>query len=270
MDWQPHIVVKVEHDSAVKTATTALRTFDKGFPGKKAVVHYIGTNAQARKTIQQWCGKGGHKMVQYLPSTRQSQIHYTLIRNSRVPLVFIRGTAVFYEDMTGYSTTKLFGGMLLPKRYTIKGDKTRINLGGIDKTVVFVADPLKINAKVNELSAYWNAKETNPESKHNKKWDAQWAVIDGVIYQQESGVLNLLYAWDKSLVSTFNKATSSKYEGVFAGNNYPDMVEWMEKNGEDTTIIMKYINAALNDDWDAIRGSKQAYLEDLQETIVSE
>ena len=43
-----------------------------------------------------------------------------------------------------------------------------------------------------------------------------------------------------------------------------------EKNGEDTTIIMKYINAALNDDWDAIKGSKQAYLEDLQETIVSE
>ena len=100
MDWQPHIVVKVEHDSAVKTATTALRTFDTGFPGKKAVVHYIGTNVEARKTIEAWCGKGGHKMVSYLPSARQSQIHYAIIKNSRLPVALIRGTAVFYEDMT--------------------------------------------------------------------------------------------------------------------------------------------------------------------------
>lgn len=270
MDWQPHIVVKVEHDSAVKTATTALRTFDKGFPGKKAVVHYIGTNSQARKTIELWCAKGKHKMVTYLPSARQSQIHYSIIKNSRLPVVLIRGTAVFYDDMSSYTTTKLFAGYPLPKRYTIKGDKSRINLGGMDKTVLFVAQPMKVNAKINELSEYWNVKENNPESKHTKKWDAQWAVIDGVIYQQESGVLNLLYAWDKSLAAIFSKATFDKYEGVFAGNNYPDMVEWMEKNGEDTTTIMKYVNAALSDDWDTLKGSMKAYLEDLQETLVSE
>ena len=270
MDWHPHIVVKVESDCCTPTSTTALKTFHLGFPNKKATVHFIGSSVVAERYIKDWCAKGGHKMIKYPSTTRQSQVHYKLIKNSRVPLVLLRGSAVFYNDLSGYTTTKLFAGWTLPKRYTLRGDTNRINLGGIDKTVMFVADPIKVNAKVEELSKYWNAKEVNPESKHVKKWDAQWAIMDGKIYQQESGVLNLLYAWDKSLASTFSSTTTDKYETVFAGNNYPDMIEWMEKNGEDTSHVMKYINAALNEDWDTIKGAKKAFLDNLKDTLVSE
>jgi|TARA_B000000557_G_C20743549_1_gene429680 hypothetical protein len=269
MDWQPHIVVKADNSSVVKTATTALRTLNVGFPGKKAIVHFIGTNLDVTKEIKSQCGKGGHKFVQYPPSIRQSQLHHTICSNSRLPVVLIRGTVVFYEDMTDYSTTKLFGADFQPKRYMYKGNDKVITLGGVEKSVIFVPEPVKLVGKVEEITAVWRspAQRSLPIEKR-RWWDSQWMIMDGVCYQQQSGIFNLIYHWDKKLVADFNKKTAAKYESVFAGNDYPDMFKAMDENGEDTSLIRKYINAALNDDWKTIKGSKKKYLDSIKDTVI--
>ena len=70
MDWIPHIVVKASTDSCAATTTTALRTFETGFPGHKAIVHYVGTNAEREAFCKKWCSDGGHKFVRYYQSIR--------------------------------------------------------------------------------------------------------------------------------------------------------------------------------------------------------
>ncbi|BCU98430.1 MAG: hypothetical protein CM15mV22_0620 [Eurybiavirus sp.] len=38
---------------------------------------------------------GGHKLIQYGSSVRGAQLNYKLVKNSRLPIVLIRGTVVF-------------------------------------------------------------------------------------------------------------------------------------------------------------------------------
>ena len=265
MDWLPHIVVKAEDDASVKTATTALRTFDTGFPGHKATVHCIG--ARAHTVCKEWCSAGGHTLLEYQPSIRQSQLHYAIVKGSRLPVVLIRGTAVFYDDLSDYSTTKLFGAETFPKRYTQKGSDKLITLGGIEKTIVFVAQPMKLSAMVEEITKHYQ-RDVAKEAKGSKKWDCQAVIMDGKMYYQESGIFNLVYQWDKSLFTNLSKKTSSKFESVFGGNNYTEMVARLEEYGYDSEILLKYINAALNDDWKGIRGCRKAYLDMLKDVVV--
>ena len=137
---------------------------------------------------------------------------------------------------------------------------------GIEKSVVFVAQPQKLCAEVNCLTSLWSGDADDP--KDTQKWGQQWVVKDGIAYEQESGVFNLMYHWDKSQFTNFNKKTAAKYESVFAGDNYPDIVATLKKNGEETEHITKYIDCALNDDWDGIRGAREALLDNLKETVI--
>ena len=77
-----------------------------------------------------------------------------------------------------------------------------------------------------------------------------------------------MYHWDKSQFSKFTKTIAAKYETVFAGNNFPDMVEMLEKNGEQTDHIIKYVDCALNDDWDGIKGARADLLDNLKDNFI--
>ena len=111
MDWLPHIVVKADQDAVPSTAASALKTFDIGFPSHKATVHYVGTSPAVKSFCEKWCTEGGHKFIAYSQNIRQSRLHYMICKSSRLPVVLIRGTAVFYGDMSEYSLpkTKVFG-----------------------------------------------------------------------------------------------------------------------------------------------------------------
>lgn len=268
MDWLPHVVIKAEHDACIKTATTALRTLHIGFPDQKATVHLISQNPAIIKYVKGLCANSGHKLIQYGSTIRGAQLNYKLVKSSRLPIVLIRGTVVFYDDMSDYNTTKVFGGDTMPCRYMFKGNEKIVIMSGVEKSVIFVAQPQKLSAEIDKLTSLWSADDEAPSQRGNKKWGQQWVIKDGIAYEQESGVFNLMYHWDKSQFTNFNKKTASKYESVFAGNNYPDMVELLQKNGEGVDHIVKYINCALNDDWEGIRGARDELLDNLAETVI--
>ena len=46
------------------------------------------------------------------------------------------------------------------------------------------------------------------------------------------------------------------------------MVKVLEKNGEQTDHIIKYVDCALNDDWDGIKGARAALLDNLKDTVI--
>ena len=271
MDWIPHIVVKASKDACAATTTTALKTFETGFPGHKATVHYIGSCVEAQKYCQKWCKEGGHKLIQYLPSIRQSRIHHEIVRGTRLPVVLIRGTAIFYNDMSEYSTTKVFGGTLWPEHHADKINGTPIRtLECVDKTIIFVAKPMEVIKEVNKIFSYEREDTDQAAGGYGlKKWDRQTIVLDGQIIKQASGIFNLLYHWDKTLMAKFNKKTFEDYETVPAGNNYVKKRGFEEGNsfGEPETL-MKYINAALNEDFDALKGCMKYRVDGLKKTVV--
>ena len=182
MEWLPHVVIKAEDDACVKTATTALRTLHVGFPDQTATVHLISQNPNIIKYVKDLCAKGGHKLIKYGSSVRGAQLNYKLVKNSRLPVVLIRGTVVFYEDMSEYNTTKIFGGDTLPCRYMFKGNKKIVTMSGIEKSVVFVAQPQKLCAEVNGLTSLWSV---DSDPKDTQKWGQQWVGKDGIAYAQE-------------------------------------------------------------------------------------
>ena len=104
MDWSPQIVVKAEDAQSVPTAVTALKTFDTGFPNTKTTVHCIGV--KALDFCKQWVAAGGHKLIEYPSTVKTSQLHYEIVKRTRLPVAIIAGTTVFYSDISDYSTTK--------------------------------------------------------------------------------------------------------------------------------------------------------------------
>ena len=127
-------------------SVTALKTFDTGFPDTKATVHCIGSKHLTSVNSGQQKVVINYKVSIY---RKTSQLHYEIVKRTRLPVAIIAGTTVFYSDMSDYSTTKLFGADTLPEWKLT--DKI-INFESIEKTVIFVAKPIEVIATLNEIT----------------------------------------------------------------------------------------------------------------------
>lgn len=271
MDWLPHIVVKADADAVPATAATALKTFDIGFPSHKAVVHYVGTSTAVQRFCENWCTEGGHKFVKYDNKIRQSRLHYAIVKSSRLPVVLIRGTTIFYDNMSDYSLpkTKIFGGFIWPTyaAQPINDKKNLIRLSAVDKTVIFCSQPIKAMNVVNEITK-WDRPDVGGEASGSKKWDGQTMVMDGEVYQQESGFFNMIYQWDPSLFSKFNTKTFGNYETVLHGNSTSTVHATLGELPEQEEIVLGGINAALNENYDELKGIMKTSLDSLAPYVV--
>ena len=140
---------------------------------------------------------------------------------------------MFYDDMSDYSTTKLFGADTLPQwNFT---DKV-IQCESVEKTVIFVAKPVQVISKLNEITKHVKS-EVSPESKDISKWGGQTIVMKGKIYHQASGIFNMIFNYDPSLMTNFSSKTADKYETVICGCRVSaHMREW-EEVGQDLSLI---------------------------------
>ena len=258
MDWSPQIIVKAEDAQSVPTSVTALKTFDTGFPDTKATVHCIGS--YALDFCKQWAAKGGHKLINHLNSFKKSQLHYEIVKRTRLPVALIAGTTVFYEDMSDYTTTKLFGADIIP---AINLTDDIINIESVEKTVIFVAQPVKVLSKLNEIMLPVTSSIAT-EGKNSHVWGNQTVVMCGKIYKQTSGIFNILYNYDKSYMTNFSSKTANKYETVFGGTCITKAMGKYEAAGADTSIFMPYVNAAMNEDWDGVKGYRKTVIDSIK------
>ena len=258
MDWSPHIIVKAEDAQSVPTAVTALKTFNTGFPNTKATVHCIGS--YALDFCKQWAAKGGHKLINHVVTTEKSQLHYEIVKRTRLPVALIAGTTVFYEDMSDYSTTKLFGADIIP---AINLTDNIINIESVEKTVIFVAQPIKVLSKLHEIMLPVTSSIAT-EGKNSHVWGNQTVVMCGKIYKQTSGIFNILYNYDKSYMTNFSSKTANKYETVFGGTCITKAMGKYEAAGADTSTLMPYVNAAMNEDWDGVKGYRKTVLDSIK------
>ena len=209
MDWSPQIIVNAEDGNSVATSVTALKTFNTGFPDTKATVHCIGSHGF--DFVKEWVASGGHKLIHHVKSVKRSQLHYEIVKRTNLPVALIAGTTVFYDNVSDYTTTKLFGADTLPQWNLT--DKV-INIKSVEKTLIFVAKPIKVINTLNEITKFTSS-FVPTEGKNSSKWGAQQVVMDGKIYNQTSGIFNMLYNYDKSCMTDFSNKTASKYETVF-------------------------------------------------------
>ena len=258
MDWSPQIIVKAEDAQSVPTSVTALKTFDTGFPDIKATVHCIGS--YALDFCKQWAAKGGHKLINHVVTTEKSQLHYEIVKRTRLPVALIAGTTVFYEDMSDYSTTKLFGADIIP---AINLTDNIINIESVEKTVIFVAQPIKVLSKLHEIMLPVTSSIAT-EGKNSHVWGNQTVVMCGKIYKQTSGIFNILYNYDKSYMTNFSSKTANKYETVFGGTCITKAMGKYEAAGADTSTLMPYVNAAMNEDWDGVKGYRKTVLDSIK------
>ena len=255
MDWSPQIIVKAEDAQSVPTSVTALKTFDTGFPDTKATVHCIGSNAL--DFCKQWAAKGGHKLINHVVSTKKSELHYEIVKRTRLPVALIAGTTVFYEDISDYTTTKLFGADIIPSIDV--GDKI-INIQSVEKTIIFVAKPVQVISKLNEIMTPVSSFVAT-EGKNSMLWGSQTVVMCGKIYKQTSGIFSILYNYDSSLMTNFSSKTANKYETVFGGNAISSTMSTLESIGRDTSQFMPFVNAALNEDWEGVKGYRKVLID---------
>ena len=255
MDWSPHIVVKAEDAQSVPTSVAALKTFGIGFPDTKATVHCIGL--PAANFCKQWAEEGGHTILGYPSTVKKSQLHYEIVRRTRLPVALIAGTTIFYEDVSDYSTTKLFGADTLPEWNLT--DKV-IKCEAIEKTIIFVAKPVQVVATLKEITKYTSS-QNSLESKDISKWGGQSIVMNGKVYHQASGIFNMLFQYDKSYMTNFSSKTADKYETVFGGSSISSTMAKLKGIGKDTSKIMEHVNAAMNDDWEGVKGYRKVFLE---------
>ena len=271
MDWLPHIVVKADQDAVPSTAASALKTFSIGFPEHTATVHYVGSSAAVKSFCEKWCKEGGHKFVAYDNKIRQSRLHYAIVKSSRLPVVLIRGTAVFYGDMSEYSLpkTKVFGGFIFPTvaAQPINDKKNVIRLSSVDKTIIFCSSPIKAINILNEMTKF-DRPDAAAEATGAKKWDGQTIVMNGEVYQQESGFFNMIYHWDPSLFSKFNSKTFGNYETILHGNSISTVHDALGELPEQEEIVLGGINAALNEDYDKLKGIMKTSLDSLAPYVV--
>ena len=255
MDWSPQIIVKAEDDISIPSSVTALKTFSTGFPDTKATVHCIG--AKAFPFCKEWATEGGHKLIHHLESTKTSQLHYEIVRRTRLPVALIAGTNVFYDDISDYSTTKLFGADIVPA-WDVTDKVT--NIESVEKTIIFVAKPVQAISTLEEITKFTSS-HVATEGKNSSKWGSQVVVMDGKIYKQTSGIFNMVFNYDSSLMTNFSSKTTDKYDTVFGGASISSTMTKLETIGKDTSKLMVHVNAAINEDWDGIKGIRDDFLE---------
>ena len=101
------------------------------------------------------------------------------------------------------------------------------------------------------------------EGKNSSVWNNQTVVMCGKVYKQTSGIFNMIYNYDKSYMTNFSSKTASKYETVFGGNSISSTMKMMESIGKDTSKFMPYVNAALNDDWEGVKGYRKVFVDSI-------
>ena len=255
MDWSPQIVVNAQDAQSVPTSVTALKTFNIGFPDDRATVHCIGKAALS--FVKEWALEGDHKVIEHLRSTKKSQLHYEIVKRTRLPVALIAGTTVFYDDVSDYNTTKLFGADTIPQWNLAD---TVVNIKSVEKTLIFVAEPLKVISTLNDITKY-TSNTVATEGKNSNKWGNQSVVMDGKVYHQTSGIFNMLYNFDSKLMSNFNHKTADKYDSIFGGESISGTMQKLEALGRDTSKVMKHVNAGLNEDWEGVKGIRKDVLD---------
>ena len=156
MDWSPQIIVNAEDSNSIPTSVTALKTFSTGFPDTKATVHCIGSHGF--DFVKEWVASGGHKLIHHVKSVKRSQLHYEIVKRTNLPVVLVAGTTVFYDDVSDYSTTKLFGADILPQWNLT--DKV-INIKSVEKTLIFVAKPIQVINALNDITKFTSSFDIN-------------------------------------------------------------------------------------------------------------
>ena len=255
MDWSPQIIVTAKDVQSIPTSIAALKTFDIGFPNQKATVHCVGK--LPLKVVNEWANKGGHKVIEHVKSASKSQLHYEIVKRTRLPVALIAGTTVFYDDVSDYTTTKLFGADTIPA-WEVNDFIT--NIKSVEKTIIFVAQPVKVISKLEEICKYISS-HVATEGKNSMRWGSQAVVMCGKIYRQTSGIFNMLYNYDPTLMTNFNHKTADKYESIFGGDGITDVMGKLDLIGKDTSKIMEHINAGLNDDWEGVKGMRKDFLD---------
>ena len=255
MDWSPQIVVNAQDAQSVPTSVTALKTFNIGFPDDRATVHCIGKAALS--FVKEWALEGDHKVIEHLRSTKKSQLHYEIVKRTRLPVALIAGTTVFYDDVSDYNTTKLFGADTVPAWQV---NDVITNIKSVEKTIIFVAQPTKVISTLEEICKYISS-HVATEGRNSMRWGSQAVVMCGKIYRQTSGIFNMLYNYDPTLMTNFNHKTADKYESIFGGDGITDVMGKLDLIGKDTSKIMEHINAGLNDDWEGVKGMRKDFLD---------
>ena len=102
------------------------------------------------------------------------------------------------------------------------------------------------------------------EGKNSHVWGNQTVVMCGKIYKQTSGIFNILYNYDKSYMTNFSSKTANKYETVFGGTCITKAMGKYEAAGADTSTLMPYVNAAMNEDWDGVKGYRKTVLDSIK------
>ena len=73
----------------------------------------------------------------------------------------------------------------------------------------------------------------------------------------------MLYNYDKSYMTNFSSKTANKYETVFGGNSISSTMKTIEGAGNDTSKFMPYINAAINEDWEGVKGYRKVFVDSI-------
>ena len=93
-------------------------------------------------------------------------------------------------------------------------------------------------------------------------------VMDGEVYQQESGFFNMIYQWDPSTFSKFNAKTFGNYETVLHGNSVSTVHATLGELPEQEEVVLSGINAALNENYDDLKGIMKTSLDSLAPYVV--
>ncbi len=118
------------------------------------------------------------------------------------------------------------------------------------------------------LITKWDRPDTGTEASGAKKWDGQTIVMNGEVYQQESGFFNMIYQWDPSTFSKFNSKTFANYETILYGNNISSVHSSLETMPEQEEIVMGAINSALNENYDELKGIMKTSLDSLKDYVL--
>ena len=92
--------------------------------------------------------------------------------------------------------------------------------------------------------------------------------MKGKVYHQASGIFNMLFQYDKSYMTNFSSKTADKYETVFGGCSVTSTMKTLDETGHDTSNFMSYVNAAMNEDWEGVKGIYDVYLDMISGSVV--